>query len=163
MDARPASRTGRLAKSAAPLALCAVLGLFSAAPSLADDAANQGLPSEVNGYHQDDRGVYASLTNEELFLRAEQLRDANIDLSQRVMNYRWLSEQSDQEKTTQGGRAISKLAERKLRAYLDEREGSAWIKQKLLPDNDGSGFIKSVDYDLKLRSDQLVIGVEYEF
>ena len=142
---------------------CWGLLLFIASSAACADATNAlFLPSEVkssnSGIHS-----FTTLSNEDLLIRANQMKYDELTASQRAMNYQWLSEHSGSEDAVRGNKAVSKLVERHLKAYIDNRGGSRWIKSKLMPDSSGNGFIKSVDYDVKLRSDKLVIGISYEF
>ena len=146
--------------SALAIATTAMFGAANAA--LAEEMNEVFLPGEVKAFGA-KTNPYTTLTNEDLAIRADQMRDSVLSPSQRAMNYQWLSEHSGSEDAIHGNKAISKLLERQLKAYIDERAGGMWIKQKLMPDSSGQGFIKSVDYDLKLRSNKLVIGVTYEF
>lgn len=136
-----------------------LLGVFN--PSHADPTNTLFLPSEIKSYKHSD--IYSTLSNEELAIRAQQIRYNGITPTQRAMNYQWLSEHSGSEKAIHGEKAVSKLIERHLKAFIDDRAGGKWIKNQLMPDSSGEGFIKSMDYDLKLRSDKLVIGITYEF
>jgi len=136
--------------------------VFASSVSLAEGVNDTFLPSEVLPYATNVQS-YTTLSNEDLAIRAAQMRYEALTPSQRAMNYQWLSEHSDSEKTVHGERAITKLIERHLKSYIDEKAGGIWLKEKLMPDPSGNGFIKSVDYDVKLRSDQLVIGITYDF
>lgn len=120
-------------------------------------------PNELKHLRDSKAKPYTTLSNEDLIIRANQLRKTEISPNQRAMNYQWLSSHSGVESTVDGGKALSKLAERQLKAYLDERESTKWIRSKLMPDESGQGFFKDVDYDLKLRSNKLVIGLTYDF
>lgn len=120
-------------------------------------------PNELKHLRDSKAKPYTTLSNEDLIIRANQLRDNDISPNQRAMNYQWLSSHSGAESTVDGGKALSKLAERQLKAYLDERESTKWIRSKLMPDESGNGFFKDVDYDLKLRANKLVIGLTYDF
>lgn len=120
-------------------------------------------PNELKHLRDGTTQPYSTLSNEDLVIRASQLRDNDISPSQRAMNYQWLSSQSGTESAVDGGKALSKLAERQLKAYLDERASTQWIRSKLMPDESGNGFFKAVDYDLKVRSNKLVIGLTYDF
>ncbi|MGD9661928.1 MAG: hypothetical protein AB7U63_11685 [Porticoccaceae bacterium] len=137
--------------------------LLVSATTLAEPLDDLFLPSELKVQKNSQVMSFTTLSNEDLATRAHQLRDSNISPSQRALNYQWLSQESGNEEAVNGSKALSKLAERQLKAYLDEKEGTIWLKEKLMPDTDGRGFIKSVDYDLKLRSNQFVIGLSYEF
>lgn len=133
------------------------LWVFAGSYTLADEPASVQLPSAATP------NSYAALSNEELLIRAEELKDSQLTQPQRTMNFHWLSQQSGNEKAFQGGRAFSKLLERKLKVYLDERDTGKWLRGKLLPQNGRSSFVDDMDYDLKVRSDEFVIGISYEF
>jgi len=142
------------------MALFCCMALLSA-NIFAEPVNDLFLPSELKLQENSQVTSFTTLTNEDLATRADQLRDSDISPSQRAMNYQWLSQESGNEQAISGSKALSKLAERQLKAYLDEKDSTIWLKEKLMPDSDG--FIKSMDYDLKLRSNQFVIGVSYEF
>jgi hypothetical protein len=134
-------------------------------PSHADNVADT-FPASEYAYSENFGNrvtPYSALSNDALVIRAEQLRDSPVSTNPQVMNYRWLSQQSDQTNALSGGRAISKLVERQLKDYIESHKSGQWLRQKLMPDGNGQGFIKDVDYILKLRSDELVIGLDYEF
>ncbi len=155
------STSNTLAKLAGGYVLLTGL-LTGSVAALADPSNEPFLTSEVKSFTGAPHS-FTMLSNEDLALRADQMRVDTLTPSQRAMNYQWLSEHSDSEKHIHGEKAITKLIERHLKSYIDERAGGEWIKSKLMPDSDGSGFIKSVDYDVKLNANKLVIGITYEF
>ena len=106
---------------------------------------------------------FTTLSNEDLLIRANQMKVEGATPSQRAMNYQWLSEHSGSEDAIHGDKAVSKLLERHLKAYLDERGGKQWLTKTLLSDSPGTGFFKGVDYDLKVRANKALIGITYEF
>ena len=140
---------------------CVLSLLFASTTAHADPSEGVFLPSEIRSYNHNQS--FTTLSNEDLELRAEQIRYNSLTPSQRAMNYQWLSEHSGSEKAIHGNKAVTKLIERQVKAYIDENAGGVWIKQKLMPESNGQSFIKDVDYDLKLRSNKLVIGITYEF
>jgi hypothetical protein len=124
------------------------------------DTAGDAAPAGSRGYSQ-FAPPYTGLSNADLASRADQLKDSDLSALQPDLDYRWLSDYSGSDQAFHGTKAVNRLVEQQLKHYLYNHAGGAWIKDKLMPD--GSGFIKSVDYDLKLRHDELVIGVSYEF
>ena len=146
---------GRMVRSAA-LLLPLVAG-----SAMAEELDTLFLPSEIKSYNHSQS--FTTLSNEDLAIRADQIRYNRITPSQRAMNYQWLSEHSGAEDPVHGEKAVTKLLERHLKAYIDERAGGRWIKQKLMPETNNDGFIKAVDYDVKLRANRMAIGITYEF
>lgn len=144
----------------ATCALGAALLLLASTPAAAE--TDTLMTSDIRAY-TDGMTSYATLSNEDLLIRADQLRTTRISPHQRIMNYQWLSEQSGQSDTVEGGNAISRLIERHLKAYLKDTDSSKKLKETLMPEGNGNGFIKGVDYDVKLRANKFVIGVSYEF
>lgn len=157
----PQRSQNSISKALARMAGAFVL-LTGSAATLADSMNEPFLTSEVKSFTGAPHS-FTTLSNEDLALRADQMRVDALTPSQRAMNYQWLSEHSDNEKHIHGEKAITKLIERHLKSYIDERAGGEWIKSKLMPDSGGNGFIKNVDYDVKLNANKLVIGVTYEF
>lgn len=133
------------------------LWAFASSYTLADESASAQLPSATA------TNSYAALSNEELLIRAEELKGSQLTRPQRTMNFHWLSQQSGNEKAFHGGRAFSKLLERRLKVYLDERDTGKWLRGKLMSEDNRSSFVDDMDYDLKVRSDEFVIGISYEF
>ena len=138
------------------------LTLFVSVMAHGEPAGLLFLPSEVKSPNGRVHS-FTTLSNEDLLIRADQMKHDRITPSQRAMNYQWLSEHSGSEDAIHGDKAVSKLVERHLKAYLDERGGSRWLENTLLPESSDRRFIKGVDYDVKLRANRMVIGVSYEF
>ncbi len=145
------------------VAFAAAAILCFVAPAAADPARQVFLPTEVDAYADSSHASYTILSNRDLVIRANQLRGGRLSPSQRAMNYQWLSEHSGNEDAIRGDKAITKLLERHLENYLDRRQTTRWIKQKLLEQGPDGNVRRSFDYDVRLRSDNVVIGVRYEF
>ena len=124
-------------------------------------AAEDSATDPVQAY-SDPLSPSLLFANEALILRSNHFGGATGNSSSPDYGQGWLPANADAG-PVEGEKVVSRLLERKLKAYFHSTRTSQWLKQKLLPEQDGTNFIKGVDYDLKLRTDEFAIGVVYEF
>ena len=92
------------------------------------------------------------------------MRDSSLSASQRAMNYQWLSEHSGSESAIHGKRAVSKLFQRSLKGYWNRKRDEHFGDNTLVPDSEGRGSVSSsFNYDVHVSSDELELGIVYEF
>lgn len=105
---------------------------------------------------------FSSLNNTQLIDRAESLRSQELDANQRALNYQWLQNQRNKEFTS-GSKAYKAFFKRGFKEYWD-RKRKEHFKSERIPNLEGRGSVSGeVDYDLRLSSDELKIGLTYEF
>lgn len=105
---------------------------------------------------------FSSLNNTQLKDRAESLRSQELDANQRALNYQWLENQRNKEFTS-GSKAYKAFFKRGFKEYWD-RKRKEHFKSEHIPNLEGRGRVSGeVDYDLRLSSDELKIGLTYEF
>ena len=136
-----------------------------ALPALAT-ADERVMPSSLNtadGSHSIDRHQLRSLCNDDLELRAKQLRSTAMSAEHRALNYHWLAAHAGENRQYEGGRAFSRIAQKMLRQYWQDKRRELGNKALL----DEKGNLKrqynGVDYGLTTSGGGLNIGFHYTF
>lgn len=105
---------------------------------------------------------FSNLNNAQLLERARELRSQELNATQRALNYQWLESHQNHE-FVEGSKAYKAFFKRGLKEFWN-RQRKERFKSERVPDINGRGSIsREVDYDLHLSSDELKIGLSYEF
>ena len=120
------------------------------------------LPNTLTQGHNRQHTNFSSLNNIQLKDRAESLRSQTLNANQRALNYQWLKNHRDKQFTS-GSKAYKAFFKQGFKEYWN-RKRQEHFNSKRLPDINGRGHVSGeVDYDLRLSSDELKIGLSYEF
>ncbi|WP_461519004.1 hypothetical protein [Porticoccus sp.] len=144
--------------------ICALGLLFVAQTYLPSSLSDEFL--HPNTLYQGDNRQHTSfsdLNNIELNQRAEDIRSQAMPDTHRNLNYQWL-EGYQKDEFVEGDKALQTFLKRGLEDYWNRQRKEHFHDSKRIPDIDGRGRItREVDYDLRLSSDELKIGLSYEF
>lgn len=141
------------------LALAILLSMFSSITTAEDEFF---LPNTL--IHGDNRHHtnIGHLSNDQLRDRARELRSQELNAYQRALNYQWL-ESHHKNEFLSGSKAYKTFFKKGFEKYWD-RQRKERFKSNKVPDIHGKGRVSNeVDYDIKLSSDELKIGLSYEF
>ncbi|WP_461482095.1 hypothetical protein [Porticoccus sp.] len=106
---------------------------------------------------------FSTLNNRQLSQRAEDIRSQSMNAQHRALNYQWLQSYQRNE-FVEGDKALQMFLKRGLKDYWDRQRREHFHDNRHIPDLDGRGRItRELDYDLRLSSDELEIGLSYEF
>ncbi len=144
--------------------ICALGLLFLAQTYIPQSLSDEFLPPNTL-YQGDNRqhSSFSDLNNIELNQRAEDIRSESMQPTHRNLNYQWL-EGHQKGEFVEGSDALQTLLKRGLGGYWNRQRKEHFHDSKRIPDLEGRGRItREVDYDLRLSSDELKIGLSYEF
>ena len=103
------------------------------------------------------------MSNQDLLEHARRFREQNVSREQIELNRQWAESTADDD-FIQGGKAFSRLLQRSLKDYWQTKRQESFGDDSRVPDIYGRGKVSnSVDYDIELKSDELNIGLSYEF
>ncbi len=118
-----------------------------------------------------DRQRFSSLAlvmgNHELALAADDIRNSDMSISQRILNHQWLNYHSGDMKMREGNRALGKLLQMGLRTYWNGLRTSRFKDDEELPyaDNSGNFFyaINNMDYRIRVSKSKVRLMMSYDF
>ena len=146
-------------------ALFLQMTVLCALPSTAIAGDELFIPDSLNSSNDrsERKAQLSSLCNKDLAMQAEQIRNTTMSAEQRKLNYQWLMIHSGEDRQYTGGRAFSKIAQKILRQYWQD-------KRQELGDNallDDKGNLKrqynGIDYGLTTSGGGLNVGLNYTF
>ena len=139
-----------------------VMAVFFTFPSHTIAQEEFFLPDALRQSAHSPHQNLSNLNNIQLIERANDLRSQELNATQRTLNYQWL-ENHQNPSVVLGRKAYQAFFKRGLKEFW-HRQRKERFKSKYVPDINGRGAVSGeLDYNVRFSSDELKLGLTYEF